>query len=154
MVTVHTSPHMSRSDYSSAIRLASTSSTPRRALVIHIFDGSNGQDAFGFDLDRELFASNDFAVLAVNCREPSRWVLRTSRPFSPIGVTRKSNTFWAASRCTRPSDHWALKHSWSFIRRSFMVSRFPATKRIATIGIWAGSARDSSQKLSNPSSLS
>jgi dipeptidyl aminopeptidase/acylaminoacyl peptidase len=45
-------------------------STPgaRLPLIVYIHGGPNGQDAYRFDFDRQLFAANGYAVLAVNYR--------------------------------------------------------------------------------------
>ena len=43
----------------------------RLPMIVYIHGGPNGQDAFGFDFDRQLFATNGFAVLAVNYRGSS-----------------------------------------------------------------------------------
>ncbi|HEX9485142.1 MAG TPA: S9 family peptidase [Gemmatimonadaceae bacterium] len=43
----------------------------RLPLVVYIHGGPNGQDAFRFDFDRQLFAVNGYAVLAVNYRGSS-----------------------------------------------------------------------------------
>jgi dipeptidyl aminopeptidase/acylaminoacyl peptidase len=43
----------------------------RLPLVVYIHGGPNGQDAYRFDFDRQLFAANGYAVLAVNYRGSS-----------------------------------------------------------------------------------
>jgi dipeptidyl aminopeptidase/acylaminoacyl peptidase len=40
----------------------------RLPLIVFIHGGPNGQDAYRFDLERQLFAANGYAVLAVNYR--------------------------------------------------------------------------------------
>ena len=47
---------------------ASTGPLP---LVVYIHGGPNGQDAYRFDFDRQFFAANGYAVLAVNYRGSS-----------------------------------------------------------------------------------
>jgi dipeptidyl aminopeptidase/acylaminoacyl peptidase len=43
----------------------------RLPLLVYIHGGPNGQDAFRFDFDRQFFAANGYAVLAVNYRGSS-----------------------------------------------------------------------------------
>jgi dipeptidyl aminopeptidase/acylaminoacyl peptidase len=40
----------------------------RLPLILYIHGGPNGQDAYGFDFDRQFFAAKGYAVLAVNYR--------------------------------------------------------------------------------------
>jgi dipeptidyl aminopeptidase/acylaminoacyl peptidase len=40
----------------------------RRPLIVFIHGGPNGQDAYRFDFERQLFAAHGYAVLAVNYR--------------------------------------------------------------------------------------
>ena len=39
--------------------------------IVYIHGGPNGQDSYGFDFDRQLFAANGFVVLGVNYRGSS-----------------------------------------------------------------------------------
>src|SRR5260370_4153259 len=41
-------------------------------LLLRIHGGPNGQDAHQFSVERQIFAANSYAVLAVNYRGPSR----------------------------------------------------------------------------------
>ncbi|MDB4888119.1 MAG: WD40-like beta Propeller containing protein [Gemmatimonadetes bacterium] len=43
----------------------------RAPLLLYIHGGPNGQDAYGFDFDRQFFAANGYAVLGVNYRGSS-----------------------------------------------------------------------------------
>jgi dipeptidyl aminopeptidase/acylaminoacyl peptidase len=66
----------SRSDdgtevHSLLYRPASAPANARLPLIVYIHGGPNGQDAWRFDFDRQLFAANGYAVLAVNYRGSS-----------------------------------------------------------------------------------
>lgn len=50
---------------------ADAASGARLPLILYIHGGPNGQDAFGFDFDRQFFAAKGYAVLAVNYRGSS-----------------------------------------------------------------------------------
>jgi dipeptidyl aminopeptidase/acylaminoacyl peptidase len=52
-------------------RPASAAAGARLPLLLYIHGGPNGQDAYRFDFDRQLFAANGYAVLAVNYRGSS-----------------------------------------------------------------------------------
>jgi dipeptidyl aminopeptidase/acylaminoacyl peptidase len=54
--------------HSLLIRPIGAAATARAPLVLYIHGGPNGQDAYRFDFDRQLFAANGYAVLAVNYR--------------------------------------------------------------------------------------
>ena len=59
-------------------------------LLLRIHGGPNGQDAHSFSTERQLFAANGYAVLAVNYRGSSgrgRQILDVRS--SPTGVTTK-----------------------------------------------------------------
>ena len=63
----------SRSDdgtevHSLLYRPAGAAAAARLPLVLFIHGGPNGQDAYRFDFERQLFAANGYAVLAVNYR--------------------------------------------------------------------------------------
>lgn len=70
------SPFTSRSRdgtevHSLLYRPADAAPGARLPLVAYIHGGPNGQDAYRFDFDRQLFAANGYAVLAVNYRGSS-----------------------------------------------------------------------------------
>ena len=52
-------------------RPANVAPNARLPLLLYIHGGPNGQDAYRFDFDRQLFAANGYAVLAVNYRGSS-----------------------------------------------------------------------------------
>lgn len=52
-------------------RPANAPSNAKLPLLLYIHGGPNGQDAYRFDFDRQLFAANGYAVLAVNYRGSS-----------------------------------------------------------------------------------
>ncbi|HEY2065728.1 MAG TPA: S9 family peptidase [Gemmatimonadaceae bacterium] len=54
--------------HSLLLRPAGASAAARLPLVLYIHGGPNGQDAYRFDFDRQFFAANGYAVLAVNYR--------------------------------------------------------------------------------------
>ncbi len=47
---------------------AGAARTSKLPLILYIHGGPNGQDSYSFSFDRELFAANGYAVLAVNYR--------------------------------------------------------------------------------------
>jgi dipeptidyl aminopeptidase/acylaminoacyl peptidase len=49
-------------------RPAGPATGARLPLIVYIHGGPNGQDAYRFDFERQLFAANGYAVLAVNYR--------------------------------------------------------------------------------------
>lgn len=53
------------------VRPAGTEPRTRLPLLLYIHGGPNGQDSYSFSFDRELFAANGYAVLAVNYRGSS-----------------------------------------------------------------------------------
>jgi dipeptidyl aminopeptidase/acylaminoacyl peptidase len=66
----------SRSDdgtevHSLLYRPANAAAGGRLPLIVYVHGGPNGQDAYRFDFDRQLFAANGYAVLAVNYRGSS-----------------------------------------------------------------------------------
>jgi dipeptidyl aminopeptidase/acylaminoacyl peptidase len=66
----------SRSDdgtevHSLLYRPATAAAGARLPLVVYVHGGPNGQDAYRFDFDRQFFAANGYAVLAVNYRGSS-----------------------------------------------------------------------------------
>ena len=52
-------------------RPADAAPARRLPLIVYIHGGPNGQDGYRFDFDRQLFAANGYAVLAVNYRGSS-----------------------------------------------------------------------------------
>jgi dipeptidyl aminopeptidase/acylaminoacyl peptidase len=54
--------------HSVLVRPATARSGVRLPLILYIHGGPNSQDAYQFSFDRELFAANGYAVLAVNYR--------------------------------------------------------------------------------------
>ncbi|MEP6618131.1 MAG: S9 family peptidase [bacterium] len=57
--------------HSLLFRPANASPSAKLPLLLYIHGGPNGQDAYRFDFDRQLFAANGYAVLAVNYRGSS-----------------------------------------------------------------------------------
>jgi dipeptidyl aminopeptidase/acylaminoacyl peptidase len=54
--------------HSVLVRPASSARGARLPLILYIHGGPNSQDAYAFSFDREFFAANGYAVLAVNYR--------------------------------------------------------------------------------------
>jgi dipeptidyl aminopeptidase/acylaminoacyl peptidase len=50
------------------VRPANAAAGTRLPMILYIHGGPNGQDAYQFSFDRELFAANGYAVLSVNYR--------------------------------------------------------------------------------------
>ena len=57
--------------HSVLVRPAGAAPGTRLPMILYIHGGPNGQDAYSFSFDRELFAANGYAVLSVNYRGSS-----------------------------------------------------------------------------------
>ncbi|HET9010348.1 MAG TPA: S9 family peptidase, partial [Gemmatimonadaceae bacterium] len=70
-VTDFTSRSDDGTEVHSLLYRPATAPVGRLPLVVYVHGGPNGQDAYRFDFDRQLFAANGYAVLAVNYRGSS-----------------------------------------------------------------------------------
>ncbi len=81
-------------------------------LLLRIHGGPNGQDDHRWSLERQWFAANGYAVLAVNYRGSSGRGRSTRVPSMPIGATTKWKTCWPGSTM---SSGWAspIRPGWA-----------------------------------------
>jgi dipeptidyl aminopeptidase/acylaminoacyl peptidase len=61
-------------------------------LLLRIHGGPNGQDQHSFSTERQFFAANGYAVLAINYRGSSGAARNIRAPSSPTGDITKSKT--------------------------------------------------------------